>query len=313
MIDIRNSNDIKYTIRELSSIKKDIVDLIETKLKRCGIMFRIFSRVKDINSLGKKINTNSAYGNGKKVQDILGIRVVLYFNDDINNVHKIISSEYSELSKDNSIDRIKNEEFKAIRYNIIYSIEDILNERNYKPNDYIDTTFELQIRSILSEGWHEVEHDLRYKCKSDWTGFDNDARRLNGVYATLETSEWTMINIFERLSYKHYKSGEIVPMFRQKFRLRFIDDQIDDRLLKILKEKNILKKFFRMDRNELILKLNEMDFWFPLTMSNLILFSNLFFIRNEEILDLTPNRFKQSFSNQEEKHNKQLELTLSLS
>ncbi|MBK7959276.1 MAG: hypothetical protein IPK03_14995 [Bacteroidetes bacterium] len=30
-------------------------------------------------------------------------------------------------------------------------------------NSLVDSTFEVQLRTILSEGWHEIDHDLRYK------------------------------------------------------------------------------------------------------------------------------------------------------
>lgn len=30
-------------------------------------------------------------------------------------------------------------------------------------SDYIDDTFEVQVRTNSFEGWHEIEHDLRYK------------------------------------------------------------------------------------------------------------------------------------------------------
>lgn len=71
--------------------------------------------------------------------------------------------------------------------------------------DLIDETYEIQIRTILSEGWHEVEHDLRYKCKEEWNNFQEESRLLNGIYATLESSEWAMLTLFEKLSYSQYK------------------------------------------------------------------------------------------------------------
>nr|WP_255419996.1 MULTISPECIES: hypothetical protein [Parabacteroides] len=27
----------------------------------------------------------------------------------------------------------------------------------------IDSTFKIQVRTTLSEGWHEIEHNMRYK------------------------------------------------------------------------------------------------------------------------------------------------------
>ena len=270
---------------------KEVVETIESKLNYVGLMFRLFSRVKSQYSIKKKIDSNHLYGNGKKLQDIIGIRIVLYFNDDIETVRKIISNHFVECTKDASIDKIKNEEFKALRFNIVYALnEDDI--KRLKLNDeeklYIDTTFELQIRTILSEGWHEVEHDLRYKCKTDWDNFDCYSRRLNGVYASLETSEWTMIKIFDDMAYNHYKNSELSAMFRQKFRLRFTDSVLNNDISKVFElDKELIKKFFRLNRSELIIDMSIKGFYYPMTLNNLIYFANITKIKNESILNLT--------------------------
>ena len=179
-------------MKEINSegVKNNIVQNISSQLNSVGLMFRIFSRTKSIRSIKSKLSSNAEYGKTKKLQDLIGIRVVLYFNDDIKTVKNIISLDYSEKCNDTSIDKVKNDEFKALRYNIVYSLdeEDCKTLSLGEHETSIDSTFELQIRTIFSEGWHEIEHDLRYKCKSDWDGFDEESRRLNGVYASLETN-----------------------------------------------------------------------------------------------------------------------------
>jgi ppGpp synthetase/RelA/SpoT-type nucleotidyltranferase len=269
---------------------KQITASISSKLSDVGIMFRLFSRAKSQESLKKKLDSDPEYGNGKKLQDLIGVRVVLYFNDDIDTVREIISSSFDERSKDVSIDENRNDEFKATRYNIVYSLDqnytDNLNLKDESAR--IDNTFELQIRTIFSEGWHEVEHDLRYKCKSDWQGFDNESRRLNGVYATLETSEWTMIKIFDELAYSHYKNREWSAMFRQKFRLRFIDETLDENLLAIFEDKELVKRFFRLDRSKLIKDMSKKGFYYPMKLQNLIYFANIHKIKDEKVTALIP-------------------------
>jgi ppGpp synthetase/RelA/SpoT-type nucleotidyltranferase len=104
--------------------RKITVDGISRQLNSVGLMFRIFSRTKPDHSIKKKLSSNDEYGKTKKLQDLIGIRVVLYFNDDIDTVRQIISSKYSERSNDVSIDEVKNDEFKALRYNIVYSLDD---------------------------------------------------------------------------------------------------------------------------------------------------------------------------------------------
>ena len=279
-------------------VMKEITASISSKLSDVGIMFRLFSRAKNQESLKKKLDSSSDYGKGKKLQDLIGVRVVLYFTDDIDTVREIISSSFEERSKDVSIDENRLDEFKATRYNIVYSLDKkYTNNLNLKDESArIDNTFELQIRTIFSEGWHEVEHDLRYKCKSDWQGFDNQSRRLNGVYATLETSEWTMIKIFDELAYSHYKSREWCAMFRQKFRLRFVDETLDENLLEIFEDKELVKRFFRLDRSKLIKDMSRKGFYYPMKLQNLIYFANIHKIKNERITALIPAMMLEEMS-----------------
>lgn len=273
------------------AVMREVTDIISSKLSDVGLMFRIFSRTKSEESLNKKLKSDGEYGINKKIQDIIGIRVVLYFNDDIDTVRHIISTEFKERENDVSIDKNKNDEFKATRFNIVYELNENLT-KTLNRNDckhLIDNTFELQIRTIFSEGWHEVEHDLRYKCKNDWLKLDNESRRLNGVYATLETSEWTMIKIFDEISYAHYLNKEWSAMLRQKFRLRFTNDTLPEEIKTIFDSDNLLgKSFFRLDRTELIIDMNKRGFFFPLSLQNLIFFANITKIKDERINILTP-------------------------
>jgi len=223
---------------------------------------------------------------------------VLYFADDIDTVREIISCTFEERAKDVSIDQTKLDEFKATRYNIVYSLDEkYTNSLNLKDESTrIDNTFELQIRTIFSEGWKEVEHDLRYKCKADWKGFDNQSRRLNGVYATLETSEWTMIKIFDELAYSHYKDREWCAMFRQKFRLRFTDESLDEALLSIFEDIDLVKRFFRLDRSKLIKDMSRKGFYYPMKLQNLIYFANIHKIKDERVTELIPAMMLEEMS-----------------
>lgn len=273
---------------------KNIQEKIEDVLSQMGVMYRIFGRVKDENSLFKKLDSDEKYGVSKRLQDFIGIRIVLYFSDDINVVHHALSSIFSEREKDQSIDDMNDSTFMPIRYNLIY---DIPREMGYeiplKFEGKVDLTFELQIRTVLSEGWHEVEHDLRYKCLDDWSDFPNESRKLNGVYASLETNEWTMIKIFDEIAYGHYKSRNWEAMLRQKLRLRLTDHNLDQEISDILSNvPEVAKKFYRLDRALLMRCLNEHGYGYPVNLNNMVYFSNLFYVGNEEILKITPEPIK---------------------
>ena len=272
-------------------------EIIKT-LEQMGIMFRIFSRVKELKSLEDKISSNPKYGTTDKIQDLIGIRIVLYFADDTTAIHDILSTKFNERVKDNSIDEINTSTFEPVRYNLVYDIppeHNILLDAKYQ--ETVDSTFELQIRTVLSEGWHEVEHDLRYKCKGDWESYPGESRKLNGVYASLETSEWTMIRIFEEISYGHYKSNNWNAMLRQKFRLRIQGTGLKESIINLFDQDiELAKKFFRIDRVKLVKLLSENNFGYEISLSNLVFFANIFFVQAEEITRITPKPLLDDYS-----------------
>ncbi len=281
-----------------SSVANQIVENINKSLESIGVMFRIFQRVKTNDSIDRKIKSKDKYINFEsKIQDLVGIRIVLYFADDIKIVHKLISSLYEENKKDASIDDLDAKTFNPVRYNLVYRLQkDECYSLQSDHVDYVDLTFELQIRTVLSEGWHEVEHDLRYKFENDWSNSLPESRRMNGVYAALETNEWTMIQILEGVAYRQYKEKNWEAMFRQKLRLRIHDFSLGEELCEIFdNDSELAKVFFRIDRDALIFNLYKQEYSYPLNLKNLIYFSNVVFIRNEKILILTPPEFVEEF------------------
>ena len=282
-----------------SLVEKAIVEDITRTLDKIGIMYRIFSRAKDLRSLTRKINSKPKYLEGRsKIQDMIGIRIVLYFPDDIELVHKAMSVTYVERRKDASIDDLDDNTFKPVRYNLVYELPSKSNyDLDFENSECVDDTFELQIRTVLSEGWHEVEHDLRYKYQGDWNESATESRKLNGVYASLETNEWTMIRILEDVAYKHYKQKNWEAMLRQKLRLRIQDFELGEEINLLFHEDiELAKKFFRVDREDFISQLYSKGFDYPLTLKNLVWFANTVFIQSEKILANTPPEFVEEFS-----------------
>lgn len=280
----------------LNNQLSSLISNIESILSKLGIMYRIFYRQKTFSSISNKIKNNpQKYGESKKIQDIVGVRIALYFIDDIKIVHEALDNNFKLISKDSQIDKPDKEVFKAIRYNLVYKLPDDVDisymvDEDYLP--YIDNTFELQIRTVLSEGWHEVEHDLRYKCANDWYGLDQQYRALNGIYATLETSDWTLLKLFDELSYTHYKNNNLKAMLNNKLRLRIISTSKDDQILEYVQDNNeLLKYFYKFDRNMLFKHLSTRR-KIPLTFSNLIYIINLAGLNNQELLDRTPALIK---------------------
>ncbi len=265
---------------------------IEDTLNGAGILCRVFGRGKSNQSIRKKLEKENGkyYSSTKKLQDAIGIRVVIYFSDDIEIVKNIIEKQYTLLENDSTIDTPNGNEFSVTRYNLVFKVphdekESIEREINGR---YIDDTFELQIRSVLSEGWHEVEHDLRYKQKEYWVGHDDLSRSLNGIVATLETSEWAMKRIFDDLAYKNYKQKKWDAMITLKLRMR-ISGNLKNEIKEIFYENNeTAKQFLRINRSDIMFLFSTIRPRLPITLENAVYLWNKKAVKCEKISNLTP-------------------------
>lgn len=271
---------------------EDIRRDIEATLISAGVLCRVFGRGKSDDSLKRKLlsGVDKYSKDGKKIQDAVGIRVVLYFSDDITIVHEVLCNKFRFREHDSVIDKPTGDAFSVTRYNLLFDCPDYYKDQFERAlsTDLIGTTFEVQIRSVLSEGWHEVEHDLRYKQKQYWDGSDDLSRALNGIVATLETSEWGMRKIFDDLAYRHYKNRNWAAMMLLKLRMR-LNDTIDCRIIDLLNSDiDLAKGFLRIDRLRII-KQFALSVPKPLlTIDSAIFIWNRDVLKHPGILEITP-------------------------
>jgi ppGpp synthetase/RelA/SpoT-type nucleotidyltranferase len=281
-------------------VLKDIVSDLESVLNKCGIMYHIFSRAKSEMStkckLEKKAETYKI--EGKKMQDFLALRITLYFTDDVELVYKYLKTQPNFV--DETVDKAEEDKFCPKRLNLVMRVSDThkadmaVARKNTGYSDLIDDTYEIQIRTILSEGWHEVEHDLRYKCKEDWTNHSEESRLLNGIYASLESSEWSMLTLFDKLAYVQYKEGAWSAMMRNKMRLRFADKGLSQEIIELLsRDHDLAKRLFRAKRSKILKTIMEKKFSFPLTYDTVLHLLNHIDVKNKELADLEEHILKE--------------------
>lgn len=276
-------------------IANKLKDSVTKILESSTLFYRVFSRKKSSESLLEKFQKKT-YSPQHKIQDLFGIRVVLYFKDDIPICRKIIEKNFDVV--DISEDKEEMEVFKPIRLNYVcrmpQDIKEYIEESLW--SDYpIDDTFEIQIRTVFSEGWHEIEHDLRYKCKEDWNGLEEMSRTLNGIFATLETCDWSIISLFDQLAYSCYKKKDWKAMIRNKYRVRLSKD-LSTSITEIFNRNvKIAKKFFRIDREDFVIKLSEISV--PKNYDNIIYIVNELIVKDEEIKKIVPAVIKEKCEN----------------
>lgn len=263
---------------DLESVKNSITKELEEKIKLSGVIYRIFSRVKSLDSIQKKLKVKK-YENGKKMQDLIGIRITLYYIEDVNIIYNFFRSSNDYVNE--SISEESCNKFEPKILNLVMKIpEKNKNEitQELKKNNLvnsIDFTYEIQIRTVFSEGWHEIEHDMRYKCQNDWNNFTEQSRRLNGISASLENAEWAMQSLFENLAYKCYKEGLWNQMIRNKMRIHISNDSLSNEIINLFnKDKNIAKLIFKASRKDFITEILKNQIKVPLSYDHIVFILN---------------------------------------
>lgn len=251
----------------LNLIVKSLHQSIEEELQRVGIQCRVFSRVKADDSLREKVERKIRENNGKpyytkegkKIQDIVGVRIVTYFYEDVDLLWDIFAKMFQVI--DTVTAEITESNFQPLRKNMVCRmpekekqiLQEYVKSIHDEVYDVIDSTFEIQFRTILSEGWHEVDHILRYKCKDDWHDLLQESRMFNGIYATLETSDKALEALFDDLAHNHYKSGKWSAMLRSKYKMHFSHGDLSPELNTLLDENHDFAKFlYQYNRHDLL-------------------------------------------------------------
>lgn len=294
--------DTNMIYSSLIFLEQQVRETIDSKLGRTGLLYRLYSRIKDKESISEKIDRKGYKANGKLLQDIIGVRVMTYFTEDI----EILAEHFSSIFKVSSYEHDTPEinEFSAVRLNLVCQMEgNLLKEfevwKNKYPESfkYIDSTFEIQIRTTLSDGWHEIDHTMRYKCKEEWESLSTESRLLNGIHATLEISDKAMFQLFEEIAYQHYKSNNWMGMLRNKYRLRFEMKTLSTELSELLdNDHDLARQIYKTNRGEIIYRLINSCLHLPITFDNIIYLTNHISIGDDRILDLTPPDILEEFN-----------------
>lgn len=292
---------------KLTELCEHLKDAVQEILDSGGLYFRIFSRVKTAHSIARKMQKGQ-YGtenNPKKIQDLVGLRVVLYYYDDLSICRDILENTFQLIDKW-SRSKYSANEFKATKINGVFRFPEEY-FKLYKREPWslpIDTTFEIQFRTVFFEGWHEIEHDMRYKSmltdEEFWKGSEELSRVLNCILANLELSDWSLVQLFDQLSYNHYKNANWELMLKSKYRIRMDENSsLDARILELFhRDRDVAKQFFKAERKSLIQELLKLDN--PHTDYNLIVkLMNQAEVHNEEIAaicdSLTPEKEERTY------------------
>ena len=141
--------------QELLQLDNHVFELISQTLKQQGIELNsIEHRIKTVDSLaGKLERKGEKYRQLSDITDLVGLRIVTFYTDDVDKVAAIISQLF-DIDWANSVDKRKLHDLNSFGYNSLHYI------CNLHGGSF---PFEIQIRTALQHTWSAIEHDIGYK------------------------------------------------------------------------------------------------------------------------------------------------------
>jgi len=147
-------------------MEKLAYDHLRWTLRKQGIYITsIEHRIKEEDSLAGKIERKGQkYQSIDDVTDILGLRVITFYTDDVDKVAAIVKRAF-DIDWERSVDKRKLHKLDSFGYNSLHFICRLPKSVVDEPEEPELNTicFEIQMRTALQHVWSTIEHDTGYK------------------------------------------------------------------------------------------------------------------------------------------------------
>ena len=209
------------SVGDFMELEPIVIGILEEKLKEAGIRpMQIAHRSKTRESVaGKMERKPDKYTSLRKMTDILGVRIICYFNDQVDQIADLVRNAFVVDPK-NSVDKRKLLDPTAFGYLSLHFICSLPHDNGY-PEELCDLKFEIQIRTVLQHTWAEIEHDLGYKTEF---GIPREMRRhFSRVAGLLEVADDAFLRIRTE-----------IQAYDKEVREKITDDKADDMTLDLV-------------------------------------------------------------------------------
>ncbi|MHA2690618.1 GTP pyrophosphokinase [Vibrio harveyi] len=148
--------------------------------------FDVEKRVKEEKSFLDKVVRKSYKNPFDEVEDIAGVRVICYYNEDLSAIDAIIKDQFVVLSYSNKSQELDDDQFGyASNHYVVKLKEEWLQAPNFRGLEQLK--IEIQVRTILMHAWAAISHKLLYKKNDDVP--KEFKRKLNRLSALIELAD----------------------------------------------------------------------------------------------------------------------------
>lgn len=173
----------------LEKLLKQLQDQVQDALKKTPLRATVTGRVKSFdsyyNKLLKQLKLWQDSRNAFFISDIIAIRIICPFLDDLKTAAKFINETFHVIEEEH---KGAHYSFKEFGYESIHLLIEVPTALQFLSPLMEPLVCEIQLRTILQEAWAEVEHELIYKA--DFSPLDVPLKRkLAALNANLTLSD----------------------------------------------------------------------------------------------------------------------------
>lgn len=162
----------------------ELTGRISSLLEEDQIRFSMKSRIKALESLSEKISFLGSQGDQQEIKDLLGLRVVVPFQEGVEQVVTSLRQHFPVDEIERKSDQLSYREFAYDSVHVCVPIE-----RDLGLPGCCRPVIEVQVRTILQDAWAEVEHELIYKNHFRFPNNESIRKKLAALNANLTLSD----------------------------------------------------------------------------------------------------------------------------
>jgi ppGpp synthetase/RelA/SpoT-type nucleotidyltranferase len=207
-------------------------DTLRDRLKSKNIKTAyVISRVKEEDNFIEKINRKKYSDPFGQMHDIVGVRVVCLYTEDMEKIAELICKEFESIGRDDKVESLGPDKMGYQDISFVVKLR-VNGEALTRYPALAKYKFEIQVRSIMNDAAAIISHDLSYKKEPPLPNALQ--RELNLIFSALELTQYHCDRLREERK-KYVKKIESVA--QDSDQTNFLNQPIMDDTLRVYTKK----------------------------------------------------------------------------